>query len=526
MERNSADMIKPTQKRGMSCKFIAIVGLQFLAQASFGFMSPILTIVTTEYYARHYRDGLPIDCGANPHKQACIDGSRQAAWLSSIYLAVGSVLSFFLSPMLGQASDIYGRKRFLVLSQIARVGLPFSVAYFMQAQGSIIPYFVLRLIDNAFEYEDFLLILSNRHCCNLFCVFFSRTGGVINAAATDIVSPDYRATAFGLLSASVVVGYCSSAFVAPFFSRDVILQITAGIFILRVAWAMVIVPETLPARTHKSKTRWTVENPFSSISILFRSKLFITLAILIALTSVVSEGTFQIQTFYLNTVVGFDMTDFGNLMLFNGVLAVIGQGLLLDPLVKCVQEQGVIIMAQIGSFLSTLGIVGTAFYPHKWLVYMLSVPDCVSQLSFPAISALMSFSTPEEEQGRLQGAIYAAQSVFAAIGPVVFSLLYTAMTKKSQWSQAFPFVIASVIYLVGVGLAFSLKVVGDSIPSDTASTASSNDEDNDNCEPEMEEGGKIDQIISASNTAEEDEQSLTQPLLGTRLTSTRYFTEV
>ncbi|ETI35896.1 hypothetical protein, variant 1 [Phytophthora nicotianae P1569] len=503
MERNSADMIKPTQKRGMSCKFIAIVGLQFLAQASFGFMSPILTIVTTEYYARHYRDGLPIDCGANPHKQACIDGSRQAAWLSSIYLAVGSVLSFFLSPMLGQASDIYGRKRFLVLSQIARVGLPFSVAYFMQAQGSIIPYFVLRLIDNAFE-----------------------TGGVINAAATDIVSPDYRATAFGLLSASVVVGYCSSAFVAPFFSRDVILQITAGIFILRVAWAMVIVPETLPARTHKSKTRWTVENPFSSISILFRSKLFITLAILIALTSVVSEGTFQIQTFYLNTVVGFDMTDFGNLMLFNGVLAVIGQGLLLDPLVKCVQEQGVIIMAQIGSFLSTLGIVGTAFYPHKWLVYKLSVPDCVSQLSFPAISALMSFSTPEEEQGRLQGAIYAAQSVFAAIGPVVFSLLYTAMTKKSQWSQAFPFVIASVIYLVGVGLAFSLKVVGDSIPSDTASTASSNDEDNDNCEPEMEEGGKIDQIISASNTAEEDEQSLTQPLLGTRLTSTRYFTEV
>ncbi|KAG4036659.1 hypothetical protein PC123_g27772 [Phytophthora cactorum] len=90
----------------------------------------------------------------------------------------------------------------------------------------------------------------------------------MNAAATDIVSPDYRATAFDLLSVSIVVGYCSSAFMAPFFARENILQISGGIFILRVVWAIAIVSETLPARTYTNKTRWTAENPISSISIL------------------------------------------------------------------------------------------------------------------------------------------------------------------------------------------------------------------------------------------------------------------
>ncbi|KAG2910031.1 hypothetical protein PC114_g9909 [Phytophthora cactorum] len=172
----------------------------------------------TEYYARHFRNGLPIDCGANPHNQACIDRLRGC-------------------------QDVYGRKRFLVLSQMPD-----------------------RYLSNAFE-----------------------TGGVMNAAATDIVSPDYRATAFDLLSVSIVVGYCSSAFMAPFFARENILQISGGIFILRVVWAIAIVSETLPARTYTNKTRWTAENPISSISILFRNRLFITLMALIALTSVVRK---------------------------------------------------------------------------------------------------------------------------------------------------------------------------------------------------------------------------------------------
>lgn len=88
----AATRFKPQRERGFSCKFSTIVVLQFLTEAAFGIMNPILSIVMTEvrecsnvvfpvaeqtphvipcilfmqYFARQHRHGVPIDCGANP----------------------------------------------------------------------------------------------------------------------------------------------------------------------------------------------------------------------------------------------------------------------------------------------------------------------------------------------------------------------------------------------------------------------------------------------------------------------------
>ncbi|KAG7382803.1 Hippocampus abundant transcript 1 protein [Phytophthora pseudosyringae] len=505
MESTSADTstpCKPQRRRGISCRFGAIVGLQFLTEAAFGFMSPIIYIVMTEYFARLHRGGLPIDCGANPHDEACTDGSRQAAWLSSLFSAMGSVCNFILAPMLGQASDVHGRKPFLVLSQLARVGTPFSVMYFMQPEGSITPYFVLRLIDYGFG-----------------------TAGVMSAAVADIVDPENRAAAFGVLFASQSIGYCMTAFIAPFFSRDHILQIAAGLFVLRVLWALIILPETLPVRATMNTTRWVMESPISSISILFRNQLFMRLTCLIALTSFVMNGIFQIQSFYLNTIVAFNVKDFGNLMLLGGVLSLLGQGLLLKPLVSCFKEKGVIIIAMIACFVKTVGCGATAFYPHKWVVYASSVPGSLSDLSFPAISALKSTNVSEKEQGRLQGAIYGARSVFDALGPIIFSSMYAAMTRQSLWSQALPFIVASLIYFVGIGVALSLPVGRASSPSKIAAvpaplpsptcgeppSSSAVYFETDDDDIDTEQGG---QMFYASGAVLNDHQLLAEPLLG------------
>ncbi|KAH7492256.1 Hippocampus abundant transcript-like protein 1 [Phytophthora ramorum] len=515
MDSSSTSPCKPQRKGGLSCRFGTIVGLQFLTEAAFGFMSPIISIVMTEYFARLHRDGLPIDCGAHPHDEACTQGSREAAWLYSLFASLGSVFNFILAPMLGQASDVYGRKPFLVLSQLARVGTPFSIMYFMQPGGSIIPYLVLRMIDYGFG-----------------------TAGVMSAAVADIVSPGNRAAAFGILFASISVGYCMSAFIAPFFSREHILQITAVLFVARVLWAMFVLPETLPIREHANKTRWVVETPVSAMSILFRNKLFMRLTCIIALTSFAKTGVFQIQAFYLNTIVGFDVKDFGNLMLLGGVLSLLGQGLLLKPLVGCFKEKGVIIIALLACFVKMCGLAGTAFYPHKWVAYAANLPGTFCDLSFPAISALKSINVSEKEQGRLQGAIYGARSVFDALGPVVFSSLYASMTRQSVWSQALPFIVAACIYFVGVAVGLSLPVMGISSPSKIAavpaplpspkcgeSPSSSSmyfeTDDDDKEDIEADDG-----MIYASSSVLDDDQFLAEPLLGSNSSPTHVHADV
>ncbi|CAI5730280.1 unnamed protein product [Hyaloperonospora brassicae] len=488
-------------ERSASRRFGAIMSLQFLTAASFGFMSPIISLVMTEYFARLHRDGMPIDCGAHSRNEACIKGSQEAAWLSSLFSASGSVANFILAPVLGQASDVYGRKPFLVLSQFARVGTPFLVMYMMHPAGSIAPYFALRLIDYGFG-----------------------TAGVLSAAVADVVASENRAAAFGVLFASQSVGYCASAFVASLFSREHILQITAALFVSRVLWAMIVLPETLPTRARTSKIRWVLESPVSSMSILFRNKLFMRLTCLIALTSFVSNGITQIQPFYLNSIVGFDVKDFGIMRLLGGGLALVGQGLLLRPLVSCCKEKGVIIIAMIATSVNMAGFAGTAFYPHKWAIYVSCMPGLLSDLSFPAIAALKSINVSDKEQGRLQGAIYGARSVFAALGPVIFSTLYAAMNRQSRWTEALPYVVAASIYFLGIGVALSLPVgkpaaskkapaMPDALPSPTrADSLSSSSVYFETDDDEADEGE-----LGASHTdVDGDEDSLAEPLLGSR----------
>lgn len=232
------------------------------------------------------------------------------------------------------------------------------------------------------------------------------------------------------------------------------------------------------------------------------------------------------------------------MMLLGGVLALLGQGLLLKPLVSCFKEKGVIIIAAIASFVKTVGFAGTAFYPRKWVVYALCVPGSLSELSFPAISALKSINVSEkvcsilrgdvppghshnmscvlQEQGRLQGAIYGARSVFDALGPIIFSSLYAAMTRQSLWSQALPYVVAAFIYFVGIGVALSLPAgktssrsnivaVPAALPSptrgDSPSSSSVYFETDDD---ETEEG----EFYASDSVFDDDDHFLAEPLLG------------
>ncbi|DAZ93802.1 TPA: hypothetical protein N0F65_008561 [Lagenidium giganteum] len=347
----------------------------------------MLPIATTNYFAQRRDDG---------------------GLIGSIAGGAGSLVTFFTSPWIGQASDRYGRKAFIMFSQIVRLGYPASFIYFILLNGSIWPFYTMQFVNAA------LAIM-----------------GVACASIADVVAPKDRAATFGILYAAFAVGFCSGAGISPLFSHTHVLIISTALYCLRAIWAVAVIQETL-ADDQRRVSSHVFENPVHGIAILFRSKLFTRLTALIALTSFVANGIFQIRLFYLNG-------------------SIIAQSLLLKLLMDCIQERGVIVVALLGRILECGSYAATAFYPHKWIVFAAMIPSSIGDLSFAAIASLKSINCSVQEQGRLQGAIYGARAIFEAAGPIVYAAMYSAMLHDT--SHATPFVLSMVLYVLGISIA-------------------------------------------------------------------------
>lgn len=95
-------------------------------------------------------------------------------------------------------------------------------------------------------------------------------------------------------------------------------------------------------------------------------------------------------------MLGFDEKNVAHLMLISGLASIFSQTVILRPLMNCIRERGVIIVALIGCILESGGFAFTAFYPEKWIAFTLTAPGCLSDLSFAAISSLKSVNCSEK----------------------------------------------------------------------------------------------------------------------------------
>ena len=73
-------------------------------------------------------------------------------------------------------------------------------------------------------------------------------------------------------------------------------------------------------------------------------------------------------------------------------------------------------------------MVGIAFATEGWMLYTLMIPYAFTGLESPAIKAIMSNNTIEEEQGEPQGLITSIISVAEIIGPLMMMRLFAYIT--------------------------------------------------------------------------------------------------
>jgi DHA1 family tetracycline resistance protein-like MFS transporter len=168
--------------------------------------------------------------------------------------------------------------------------------------------------------------------------------------------------------------------------------------------------------------------------------------------------------FYIEDQLNVHDGDLSSMMLVMGFVAVVIQGFLIEPLLSCFGEKGLLVL----SFMcGTLHNLCYGLARGKDLIY---VALCLSQLTkvnFPVISSIASNNVSENEQGRMQGSLFAVSALANALGPISLQLVYNhTKNRKGIWGPGTMWVFASFLYGVGT-------VIVCFIPADKANKSTS-----------------------------------------------------
>ncbi|HJR58616.1 MAG TPA: MFS transporter [Vicinamibacterales bacterium] len=327
----------------------------------FGIIIPLLPFYATTY-------------GASP-------------FVIGLLFAAFSVSQLIAAPLLGEWSDRWGRRPVLILSLIGT-----AVSFVMLALAdSLAMLFVARIVDGL-------------------------SGGNITTARAyiaDVTTEENRAKAYGMLGAAFGLGFILGPALGGFFSH---ISYTAPIWVAAfvtlcatlLAWFWL--PETLHRGHAASGSAWKALRDLGK-----RPHLRVLLGVdfIYWMSFAVYQTTFALFGAYR---FGFDAAATGYFLSAFGFLGVIVQGGLVGPIVKRLGERRTLTM---GLLLTAFGWGGSALTHSLPVFTLMLVPGAMGiGLCNATLSALISHAAGRGEQGRVQGAAGALESVGRAAGPV------------------------------------------------------------------------------------------------------------
>ena len=296
-------------------------------------------------------------------------------------------------PVLGRLSDRYGRKPILVVSQV----------------GTLIGFIVM-----AWSQTLWLLFLSR--------AIDGITAGNVSVAQAylaDSTEPSERARAFGMMGAafgiSMLFGSAGSGFLAQYhilYPIYLAIGFSAVSIVLTVLWLHEARP-TQPSSKAKS---------FSKSGI-FRKKSFRPLFLLffafVFAFAFFSQGIgiFSQATFTIGNGSPYGPREIGYLFAYCGVIGIIIQGVLIQPLVKRFGEKRLI---RFGFLFDVIGysVLG-ASRSFGALIIGSSLFSLGNSVLRPALTSLISRRADASEQGEILGFTSSLQSLAFVVAPPI-----------------------------------------------------------------------------------------------------------
>jgi MFS transporter, DHA1 family, tetracycline resistance protein len=298
-----------------------------------------------------------------------------------------SLAQLFASPVLGAWSDRWGRRPVLIFSLVGTV-----VSFVMLALAhSLAMLFAARIVDGL-------------------------SGGNITTARAyigDISTDENRAKSFGILGAAFGLGFIIGPALGGLFARisyTAPIWAAAAITVVATFLAWFWLPETVHRVNAVSGSPWKALRELSG-----RPQLRLLFAI-----DFLYWGSFAVYqtTFALFGArrFSFDATHTGYLLAAFGFLGVVVQLALVGPVVKRLGEKQTLI---VGLLFAAIGWGGSAMTHTLPIFIAMLVPGAIG-IGFcnPSLVSLVSRAAGKHEQGRVQGAAGALESLGRTIGPI------------------------------------------------------------------------------------------------------------
>jgi DHA1 family tetracycline resistance protein-like MFS transporter len=350
--------------------------------------------------------------------------------LLGLLIAVYPIGQFLATPILGQLSDKYGRKKILGISLFGT-----SVSYIL---------FAIAIVTK-----------------NIPLLFFSRffdgiTGGNISIAQAmigDVSKPENRAKNFGMLGAAFGLGFILGPYIGGKLSDPSVVSwfnaatpfyfaaILAGVNMLSVLF---LVPET-NKNLWKEKLTWgkSLTNIKKAMQMKSLRALFVTNFLFFGGFTFFTTffGVFLINKF------GFTQGNIGDFFAYVGVWGVFTQAVLTRAFAKRFTEPQIIRYSLIGA-----GVLVLAYFlPTKSWELLLIPPffSICTGLTMANTNSLLSKQAPGDQRGEIMGISSSVQALAQAIPAVLSGFIAASLASTT------PLVVASII-IIASGVAFRL----------------------------------------------------------------------
>ncbi|GAB2215952.1 hypothetical protein Drorol1_Dr00023715 [Drosera rotundifolia] len=356
------------------------------------------------------------------------DECSLAIFINGIQQAVTGLGTIVATPLLGNLSDVYGRKVMLTLP-LSLCIIPSAILAYDRSKNFIYAYLIAKTIVDIVGLGSLLSISL--------------------AYVADTVDVGRRASAFAILSGIISCAFVCGTFSTRFLSIASTFQVSAAMAVIALLYMRLLLPESAAAaarETEKEKLlekegeeeeekvgkRWVSVDDL--VALLNGRSVFTHVAVVAFLSHLGEVGLQTSLMFYLKAVFHFNKDQYAYLMAIAGIAGIASQLLLMPLLVPALGEERLL---SIGCFFACVHVLLYSIAWVSWVPYLAASFSILVVFSQPCLRSITSKLVGPSEQGKIQGCISGVSSLADVLGPLVFSPL-TALFLSEKAPFRFP----------------------------------------------------------------------------------------